>query len=892
MFQRTMSCTSEDFPPTSARSETAPYFAEMQELRYTVRVLKEELEELHSTPATPVDILSPKRAPPCASLADVLDFNTKLRLMLPLETVGGSGSASPVASSTPVCKQSHTPGHQSNQSFAESFQDPRTLEYQVLHTLLISELYAAEGIGRQAITLEQDGALQEVHMMHDWFLSQHRLLLSGLLQLQQLEGYEREKLLVNEQSYYDILLQDLDERLLKSSHKEALYTMAVVQLMAEEVKIRQAIETEEGVGEQEAALFFDWLSIQRGLHLICIQQMVQLEALQRDHLMEAEKNFRTILYEEKDESVRQALLAIRSFRLPLDHVGLFGSLFSQFGAAENTCRQVIEVQERSAAQEIIQLHHSLMGQQRLHLSGIQELVELECIQRQRIVKNEQSFFEMLERDESESAHQASIALHSHFLTNEHEHYQKHLLSQFLASEETIRSSISLEQDARVRQVEMFHDWCKSHLRLSTTSLLQLQDLEERARSKLRSMEHSGRVALKNERAESCNLTLTYAITPRVLESSSDQVLNTALESHILACEVMGRTAVVLDEECGRQALKMFDDWHQSQSKLRLAATHQLLMLEGAERSRIIQAEDTSWSLFVQDEMEIYRTPQLMSSLASSVGEDISSTLLMEELQEHWALREHLHNSSMDGPHTPLSSSKSDWGQLAVQSLVSRQRRALRLLVQQESNDWARLIWFSDVELTRCGYNALLQTQLSHGRLAEKIEDEEADSRNALKELFETELLGCLQSMARRRCEVKVCEVWENERWIPMTGWSKGLLERPHYSDSTGKVALDLSDFDSIITQQSLCWSSQGWELDISSSVDSDGWQYALAFNTPFHPAPWLGALVRRRKWVRACEPLLLLPRLPTPLVQQPPSLHAPQTHSQPVHADSLITNVW
>eukprot|EP00668_Euglena_longa_P009792 GGOE01011840.1.p1 GENE.GGOE01011840.1~~GGOE01011840.1.p1 ORF type:complete len:131 (-),score=17.61 GGOE01011840.1:284-676(-) len=91
----------------------------------------------------------------------------------------------------------------------------------------------------------------------------------------------------------------------------------------------------------------------------------------------------------------------------------------------------------------------------------------------------------------------------------------------------------------------------------------------------------------------------------------------------------------------------------------------------------------------------------------------------------------------------------------------------------------------------------------------------------------------------------------------MTGWGKVLLGRPPFSDVTGKVALDLSVFDSVIAWENLYWSSEGWELDTSSS-DLDGWQYAFTFDTPFCPAPWFGALVRRRKWVRACEPVLAI----------------------------------
>eukprot|EP00668_Euglena_longa_P009787 GGOE01011831.1.p1 GENE.GGOE01011831.1~~GGOE01011831.1.p1 ORF type:complete len:463 (-),score=66.66 GGOE01011831.1:2003-3364(-) len=322
----------------------------------------------------------------------------------------------------------------------------------------------------------------------------------------------------------------------------------------------------------------------------------------------------------------------------------------------------------------------------------------------------------------------------------------------------------------------------------------------------------------------------------------------SLEPHTLACEAMGRTSISLEEQCGRQTLTMYYDWHRMQNKLRMAATHQLTVLEGASRSCITQDERASWGLLMQDYVQ---TPQpcVTSSLASSVGEDTSSSLATEELPDPWAVRGHLCSPPLDGFNTPRSFSKScDWSHTPVESLVSRQQRAHRLLIQHEGNEWARLVWLSDVELSRCVYNAFLHIQLSCGHLAEDVEAEENVAWNTLRELFETELLDCLKCMARRRCSRK------NERWTPMTGWDKTLLGRPPFSDVTGKVELDLSVFDSAIAQESLCWSSEGWELDMSSSADLDGWQYALTFHTPFSPHPCFWALVRRRKWVRACEP--------------------------------------
>eukprot|EP00668_Euglena_longa_P021215 GGOE01026398.1.p2 GENE.GGOE01026398.1~~GGOE01026398.1.p2 ORF type:complete len:256 (-),score=35.01 GGOE01026398.1:1516-2190(-) len=194
---------------------------------------------------------------------------------------------------------------------------------------------------------------------------------------------------------------------------------------------------------------------------------------------------------------------------------------------------------------------------------------------------------------------------------------------------------------------------------------------------------------------------------------------------------------------------------------------------------------------------------------------------MEEFPDPWVMHERLRTMSIDGPYTPLSSKSCNWGHSAIQSLVSRQQRAFKLLVQHEGSDWARLIWRSDIELTRFAYNTMLQLQLTCGHLAEDIEAEEKAERNALKQLFETEQLECLRSVAKRRCSLKVCGMWENE-WSAITSWSKARLERSPFTDSTGKMALDLSVFDSLIAQENLCWSSEAREMATSSSVDVDG----------------------------------------------------------------------
>eukprot|EP00668_Euglena_longa_P009812 GGOE01011880.1.p1 GENE.GGOE01011880.1~~GGOE01011880.1.p1 ORF type:complete len:550 (-),score=153.91 GGOE01011880.1:2733-4193(-) len=431
-----------------------------------------------------------------------------------------------------------------------------------------------------------------------------------------------------------------------------------------------------------------------------------------------------------------------------------------------------------------------------------------------------------------------------------------LISELHAAEAIGRQAVSVERDVALREVSLMRDWCLSQRQLLVSGVQQLERLEACQRDHLVGAESNLRRIFHEEKAESSRqAAVVNGLRPTVVLGNA-VVLSAALEQQTLACEAMGRTAVVLEEECGRQALAMYGDWHRAQSKLHLAAIHRLLMLEGAERRNLVRAEEALRGLLQQDDAETPGTPQLMSSLASSVGDDFSSAV-MEDLQESCGLHEDVCTTSImdESPNLPTSSKPCEGGNPVIRALVNRQQRAFQLLEQQESNDWSHLVWLSDVALTECVYHLLLQIQLSCGRLTEHVESAETDEWCNLKERFETELLECLKCIAQRRCSLKMCGVWENERWTPMAGWSKTLLGRPSFSDVTGKVALDLSVFDSRIAHESMCWLSEGWELDMSSSVDPDGWQYALAFNTPFHPAPWFGALVRRRKWVRACEPL-------------------------------------
>eukprot|EP00667_Euglena_gracilis_P004168 EG_transcript_4182 len=514
---RAASCTSDDFIPMSARG-TAASMEEVQELRYTVQVLKEQLEEWQSVPNSPAHASSPaRRLPPCASLADMLD-TAATRPLLSLD-LSGSGFLSPLMS--PASKLAPTPLRSlcSPHSEADSHLDPGSLEGQVLHTLLISELLAAETIGRQALSLEQDTARQEAVLARDWTIAQHRLLLRGAAQL-------------------------------------------------------------------------------------CC-----LEAAERQHLVEAEQNFHEVF---GNDSAWRLLLAV---------------------PAPNPA------------------YHAECGRRGQATDGV---------------------------------------------------------------------------------------W--------------------------------------------------YRAEPRPLAAPGQQFVRPTLD----AVESL--------------------------------------------------------------------TPPLLSSSGSSVGDDFSSPLWMEEFSGVWTPL----LASTEGCHTP--SSVSDASDSAPwQSLLRRHSRARQLLVQQEVADRDRLGWLRDAEHTRCVYSALLCTQFSHGRLAEAIEAEEAATRDALRELFEAELFVRLKNMAEQRSGQKSFEIWENERWVPFVGWCGLFLGRAPFSDAAGHQALDPATADAIIAREGRGWTSEGWEVDLSSSDDAEGWRYALAFRAPFYfRTAGLGTLVRRRKWVRTCE--LCLPA-PQPLHQ-------------------------
>lgn len=96
------------------------------------------------------------------------------------------------------------------------------------------------------------------------------------------------------------------------------------------------------------------------------------------------------------------------------------------------------------------------------------------------------------------------------------------------------------------------------------------------------------------------------------------------------------------------------------------------------------------------------------------------------------------------------------------------------------------------------------------------------------------------------------ESYENERWIPIEGFSQRLLptDRYKFSSMDGTVNRDIEK----IRLPSMAWQWEGeWHLDCSldgQPLDHDGWSYAVDFPAKYHAKKVWNSCVRRRKWIR------------------------------------------
>lgn len=96
------------------------------------------------------------------------------------------------------------------------------------------------------------------------------------------------------------------------------------------------------------------------------------------------------------------------------------------------------------------------------------------------------------------------------------------------------------------------------------------------------------------------------------------------------------------------------------------------------------------------------------------------------------------------------------------------------------------------------------------------------------------------------------ESYENERWLPLEGFSGRLLPTDRYHFSTQDGSKDRS-IDRI-RLPSMAWQWEGdWQLELTldgQPLDHDGWSYAVDFPAQFGPVKNWKSCVRRRKWIR------------------------------------------
>ncbi|XP_011494826.1 PREDICTED: tectonin beta-propeller repeat-containing protein [Ceratosolen solmsi marchali] len=96
------------------------------------------------------------------------------------------------------------------------------------------------------------------------------------------------------------------------------------------------------------------------------------------------------------------------------------------------------------------------------------------------------------------------------------------------------------------------------------------------------------------------------------------------------------------------------------------------------------------------------------------------------------------------------------------------------------------------------------------------------------------------------------ETYENERWLPLEGFSGRLLptDRYHFSNQDGSVDRSRDK----VKLPSMAWQWEGdWHIETTldgQPLDHDGWTYAIDFVATYSTTKQWKSCVRRRKWVR------------------------------------------
>ncbi|XP_011297277.1 tectonin beta-propeller repeat-containing protein [Fopius arisanus] len=96
------------------------------------------------------------------------------------------------------------------------------------------------------------------------------------------------------------------------------------------------------------------------------------------------------------------------------------------------------------------------------------------------------------------------------------------------------------------------------------------------------------------------------------------------------------------------------------------------------------------------------------------------------------------------------------------------------------------------------------------------------------------------------------ETYENERWLPLDGFSGRLLPTDRYNFSNIDGTVDRSRDK--VKLPSMAWQWEGdWHIETTldgQPLDHDGWTYAVDFPATYSPKKQWKSCVRRRKWVR------------------------------------------
>lgn len=102
----------------------------------------------------------------------------------------------------------------------------------------------------------------------------------------------------------------------------------------------------------------------------------------------------------------------------------------------------------------------------------------------------------------------------------------------------------------------------------------------------------------------------------------------------------------------------------------------------------------------------------------------------------------------------------------------------------------------------------------------------------------------------------VAEVYENQRYYPVLGWSAKLMDRPSWSSGDGQTERNKDDFK---VPPGWTWAGE-WQIEIhdgpNGTTDSEGWSYATDFTRNYRGSgdASLKAVRRRRHFRRRVPP--------------------------------------